>query len=55
VCLQPAASCYAALGFLSFAANREAEPKMLIELRAENYAVIDHAIASLAPGSTCYR
>src|SRR6202166_1084003 len=34
-------SCYAALGFIT---------KMLIELRAENYAVIDHAIAVFGPG-----
>jgi DNA repair protein RecN (Recombination protein N) len=34
-------ACYAALGFSSH---------MLIELRAENYAVIDHAIAVFGPG-----
>lgn len=36
-----ASPCYAALGFTTF---------MLIELRAENYAVIDHAIAVFGPG-----
>lgn len=39
-------SCYAALGFVLFLGA----PIMLVELRAENYAVIDHAIASFGPG-----
>src|SRR5882762_4087443 len=35
-----------------FRASRfpENEPRMLVELRAENYAVIDHAIAVFGPG-----
>lgn len=31
-------------------AARPVDPTMLVELRAENYAVIDHAIASFGPG-----
>ena len=49
--------CYAALGSVAARARigREAQKYkgshgMLVELRAENYAVIDHAIASFGPG-----
>ncbi len=50
-----ARSCYAALGFPLNCIQHEPDTagnwiRMLVELRAENYAVIDHAIATFGPG-----